>query len=41
MEARSREIFIEVMGVAISEVSSQDACGCFEGCGYTVPVHPL
>lgn len=41
LKARSREVLIEAMGVAISEVSARDARGFFEGCGYTVPVHPL
>lgn len=41
LEARSREILLEAMGIAIAEVSAQDAGGFFEGCGYTVPVQPL
>ena len=34
VEARTREALIEAMGEAISAVTSQDARGFFEHCGY-------
>lgn len=33
-EARAREILVEALGLAISAVSADDACGFFEHCGY-------
>jgi transposase len=40
-EARTREALVEAMGAAISTVSSQDARGFFEHCGYVTPVQAL
>ena len=40
-EARIRKGLIEAMGVAISEVTAQDAHGFFEHCGHHIPVQPL
>ena len=34
IEARSREALVEAMGVALSALSGQDACGFFEHAGY-------
>jgi transposase len=38
VEARSRETLLEAIGAAISALSTQDACGFFEHCGYRVGV---
>lgn len=38
-EARAREILVEALGLAISAVSAEDACGFFEHCGYRQPSH--
>ena len=35
-EARSREALLEAMGKAISALTTQDARGYFEHCGYRV-----
>jgi transposase len=37
-EARSREALLEAMGKAISALSTQDALGFFEHCGYRAMV---
>ncbi len=39
--ARTREALMEALGVAISAVSSADAVGFFEHCGYRRSVQPL
>ncbi len=39
--ARSRETLVEAMGWAISAVSSSDAEGFFEHCGYRALVQPF
>ena len=39
--ARSRETLVEVMGWAIGAVSSSDAEGFFEHCGYRTAVQPF
>jgi transposase len=41
LEARSRGVLVEAMGVAISEVTATEARGFFESCGYTASVQPL
>ena len=40
-EARSREALIEVMGRALDAITSRDARGFFEHCGYRAPGQPL
>jgi transposase len=40
-EARSREALVEAMGRALDAVTSRDARGFFEHCGYRVPVQSL
>ena len=40
-EARCREALVEAMGKALSVVSTQDARGYFEHCGYHQPVQLL
>jgi transposase len=40
-EARSRKALLEAIGVALSAVSSQDARGFFEHCGYRAAVQSL
>jgi transposase len=40
-EARTREALVEAIGAAISAVTSTDACGFFEHCGYRMPVQSL
>ncbi len=40
-QARTREALIEALGEAISAVSSADALGFFEHCGYRRPVQLL
>ncbi len=40
-QARSREALIEVLGAAITAVSSTDALGFFEHCGYRYPLQLL
>ncbi len=37
-KGRPREALVEAMGAAISAVSTRDASGFFEHCGYTTPV---
>ncbi len=36
-EARSREALIEAMGEALNAITSRDARGLFEHCGYRAP----
>jgi transposase len=40
-EARSREALLEAIGAALSALSSQDARGFFEHCGYRAAVQSL
>ena len=40
-EARSREALLEVMGRALEAITSRDARGFFEHCGYRAPGQPL
>jgi transposase len=40
-EARTREALVEAIGSALSAVSSKDARGFFEHCGYRMPVQSL
>jgi transposase len=40
-EARTREALVEAIGSALSAVSSKDARGFFEHCGYRIPVQSL
>ncbi len=40
-EARTREALVEAMGSAISAISSQDAWGFFNHCGYDTQVQSL
>jgi transposase len=40
-EARSREALLEAIGAALSALSSQDARGVFEHCGYRAAVRSL
>jgi transposase len=40
-EARTREALVEVIGSALSAVSSEDARSFFEHCGYRMPVQAL
>jgi transposase len=40
-QARTREVLIEALGVAISAVTARDARGFFEHGGYHLPVHLL
>jgi transposase len=40
-EVRSREALVEAMGKALSAVSTQDARGFFEHCGYHQPARLL
>ena len=40
-EARSREALLEAIGAALSALSSQDARGFFEHCGYRAAVRSL
>jgi len=40
-EARTRETLVEAIGSALSAVSSKDARGFFEHCGYRMPVQSL
>ena len=40
-EARTREALVEAIGVAISAVTDEDACGFFEHCGYRMSVQSL
>ena len=40
-EARTREALVEAIGWALSAVSSKDARGFFEHCGYRMPVQSL
>jgi transposase len=39
-KARTRKGLIEAMGAAISAVTTQDAHGFFEHCGYRIPIRP-
>ena len=39
--ARSREALVEAMGKALDAITSQDARGSFEHCGYRAPGQPL
>src|SRR3712207_771348 len=40
-EARTREALVEAIGSALSAVTSSDARGFFEHCGYRMPVQSL
>ena len=40
-EARTREALVEAIGSALSAVTSSDARGFFEHCGYRMPVRSL
>jgi transposase len=40
-EARTREALVEAIGSALSAISSRDARGFFEHCGYRMPVQSL
>jgi transposase len=40
-EARTREALVEAIGSALSAVTSGDACGFFEHCGYRMSVQSL
>ncbi len=40
-EARTREALVEAIGSALSAVTSRDARGFFEHCGYRMPVQSL
>jgi transposase len=40
-EARTREALIEAMGIALSAVTTRDARGFFEHCGYGSVGQPL
>jgi transposase len=40
-EARTREALVEAIGLALSAVSSRDARGFFEHCGYSMPAQSL
>jgi transposase len=40
-EARTKEALIEAIGKALSAVTSRDARGFFEHCGYRMPVQSL
>jgi transposase len=40
-KARTREALVEAIGVAISAVTGEDACGFFEHCGYRMSVQSL
>jgi hypothetical protein len=40
-EARTREALVKAIGWALSAVTSRDARGFFEHCGYRMPVQPL
>ena len=40
-EARTKEALVEVIGLALSAVSSKDARSFFEHCGYRLPVQSL
>ena len=40
-EARSRAALVEVLGTAISAITTRDVRGFFEHCGYTTPVQSL
>jgi transposase len=40
-EARTREALVEAIGKALSAVTSRDARGFFEHCGYRMPVQSL
>jgi transposase len=40
-QARSREVLLEALGVAISAITDQDARGFFEHCGYRAMVQPF
>jgi transposase len=40
-EARTKEVLVEAIGSALSAVTSEDARGFFEHCGYRMPVQSL
>jgi transposase len=40
-EARTREALVKVIGSALSAVTTEDARGFFEHCGYQMPVQSL
>jgi transposase len=40
-EARTREALVEAIGSALSAVTSRDARGFFEHCGYRMPIQSL
>jgi transposase len=40
-EARTKEALLEVIGLALSAVTTDDARGFFEHCGYRMPVQSL
>jgi transposase len=41
VEVRGREALLEAIGVAISAITDEDACGFFEHCGYRTTVQPF
>lgn len=41
LESRSREVLIEAMGRALEAITSQDARGFLEHCGYRLPDQPF
>ena len=41
VEARTKDALVEAIGLALSAVSSEDARGFFEHCGYRMPVQSL
>jgi hypothetical protein len=40
-EARTKEALLEAIGSALSAVTTREALGFFEHCGYRIPVQPL
>ena len=40
-EARTKEALVEVIGSALSAITSEDARGFVEHCGYRMPVQSL
>jgi hypothetical protein len=40
-EARTTEALVEAIGSALSAVTTEDALGFFEHCGYRMPVQSL
>jgi transposase len=40
-EARTKEALLEAIGTALSAITSEDARGFFEHCGYQIPIQSL